>query len=61
MPALEVGMNGLIVACSDYLLKLTGWQRHDLVGAPVRVVLNSETDRRIQTWLAQHRDRKSVV
>lgn len=54
MPALEVGMNGLIVACSDYLLKLTGWQRHDLVGAPVRVVLDSETDRRIQTWLAQH-------
>jgi len=45
-------MNGLIVGCSDYLLKLIRWQRRELIGAPVREVVNTETEQLIQSQLA---------
>ena len=51
MLAIEVGAGGEVVDCSDYLLKLTQWRREDLIGAPVRELVDTNTEKLIHSQL----------
>lgn len=54
-------MNGMVVDCSDYLLKMTQWERQSLIGAPVRAVVNTATEQLIHNQLALHdQDQRSI-